>query len=420
MLEDPEHVAFISQTTLSVDETRGIIERLRERFPTIVGPRTDDICYATTNRQAAVRELARECDLVLVIGSRNSSNSQRLVEVARDCGAPAHLIDNAGELDERWLDGVRTVGITSGRERTRVARPGARRRVPRARGHRHLGARGDARGRPLHASEDDSRDSLVTRTLVVSDLHLGTRAGVDVLAREGVRETLLSALEGVDRLILLGDTLELRQTTFREVIDRAAPALRAIGERLEGRTVVVVPGNHDHALAGSWLDRHEHPLGLENRATPQRASHAAQELAGCSRPRSVELAYPGLWVADGVYATHGHYLDLHMTVPTIERVAIAGSGRLTLADRRRWDDVHSPDEYEAVVAPLYAWLHTAAQSGRPSRGRRRRAHRRRLEGAARQRARAHRCARARCGPRSRSRSARSTRRGWARSRARSR
>jgi 4-hydroxy-3-methylbut-2-enyl diphosphate reductase len=113
-LEDPEHVAFISQTTLSVDETRGIIERLRERFPKIVGPRTDDICYATTNRQAAVRKLARECDVVLVIGSRNSSNSQRLVEVASDCGAPAHLIDNAGELDERWLDGARIVGITSG------------------------------------------------------------------------------------------------------------------------------------------------------------------------------------------------------------------------------------------------------------------------------------------------------------------
>ncbi len=109
-----EKVAFISQTTLSVDETRGIIERLRERFPAIVGPRTDDICYATTNRQAAVRKLAVECELVLVIGSRNSSNSLRLVEVARDYGAEAHLLDNSGELDERWLDGVRTLGISSG------------------------------------------------------------------------------------------------------------------------------------------------------------------------------------------------------------------------------------------------------------------------------------------------------------------
>jgi len=113
-LDDPEKVAYISQTTLSVDETRGIIERLRERFPAIVGPRTDDICYATTNRQAAVRQLASVCELVLVIGSRNSSNSLRLVEVARDYGAEAHLIDNARELDETWLDGVRTLGISSG------------------------------------------------------------------------------------------------------------------------------------------------------------------------------------------------------------------------------------------------------------------------------------------------------------------
>jgi 4-hydroxy-3-methylbut-2-enyl diphosphate reductase len=113
-LADPERVAYISQTTLSVDETRGIIDRLRERFPAIIGPRTDDICYATTNRQAAVRQLATECELVLVIGSANSSNSLRLVEVARDYGVQAHLIDNARELEEAWLDGVRVVGISSG------------------------------------------------------------------------------------------------------------------------------------------------------------------------------------------------------------------------------------------------------------------------------------------------------------------
>ncbi len=111
---DPEKVAYISQTTLSVDETRAIINRLRERFPAIIGPRTDDICYATTNRQAAVKQLARECDLVLVIGSRNSSNSNRLVEVAREHGADAHLIDNEAQVKEQWLDGKRVVGITSG------------------------------------------------------------------------------------------------------------------------------------------------------------------------------------------------------------------------------------------------------------------------------------------------------------------
>ncbi len=206
----------------------------------------------------------------------------------------------------------------------------------------------------------------MARTLVVSDLHLGTRAGVDVLARAPVREALLSALDGADRLVLLGDTLELRQTTFREVIERAAPALRAIGERMEGRRIVVVPGNHDHALASAWLARHDHRLGLENRSTPERASDAAAQLAAALAPATVEMAYPGLWLADGVYATHGHYLDLHMTVPTLERIFVAGSGRLTLADRTRWDDVHSPDDYEAVVGPLYAWLHAAAERGQPA------------------------------------------------------
>ncbi len=113
-LKDPEKVAYISQTTLSVDETLSIIRRLRERFPAIIGPRTDDICYATTNRQAAVKQLARESDLVLVIGSRNSSNSNRLVEVAREHGADSYLIDNQTQVSEEWLEGKPVVGITSG------------------------------------------------------------------------------------------------------------------------------------------------------------------------------------------------------------------------------------------------------------------------------------------------------------------
>jgi 4-hydroxy-3-methylbut-2-en-1-yl diphosphate reductase len=113
-VEDPDRVAFISQTTLSVDETRAIIDRLREKFPNITGPRTDDICYATTNRQMAVRQMAGECDLVLVIGSSNSSNSNRLVEVARAHGAESHLIDNEAQVREEWLEGKRVVGISSG------------------------------------------------------------------------------------------------------------------------------------------------------------------------------------------------------------------------------------------------------------------------------------------------------------------
>jgi 4-hydroxy-3-methylbut-2-enyl diphosphate reductase len=111
---DPDRVAYITQTTLSVDETTQIIARLREKFPNVVAPKSDDICYATTNRQIAVKQLARECDLVLVIGSTNSSNSNRLVEVAREGGADSHLIDNAAQVQEEWLDDVDTVGITSG------------------------------------------------------------------------------------------------------------------------------------------------------------------------------------------------------------------------------------------------------------------------------------------------------------------
>jgi 4-hydroxy-3-methylbut-2-enyl diphosphate reductase len=113
-VKDPAKVAYISQTTLSVDETQSIINRLRERFPAITGPRTDDICYATTNRQAAVKQLARESDLVLVIGSRNSSNSNRLVEVAREHGADSYLIDNESQVQVEWLQDKRVVGITSG------------------------------------------------------------------------------------------------------------------------------------------------------------------------------------------------------------------------------------------------------------------------------------------------------------------
>ena len=113
-VDDHDRVAFITQTTLSVDETTEIIARLRQKFPNVVGPKSDDICYATTNRQIAVKQLASECDLVLVIGSTNSSNSNRLVEVAREHGSASHLIDNALQVREEWLEGVDTVGITSG------------------------------------------------------------------------------------------------------------------------------------------------------------------------------------------------------------------------------------------------------------------------------------------------------------------
>ncbi len=113
-VRDPSRVAYVTQTTLSVDETAEIVATLRRRFPAIEGPRSGDICYATTNRQRAVKELVGEIDLLLVIGSGNSSNSNRLVETGRAAGIEAHLIEDEDAIDESWLAGVETVGLTSG------------------------------------------------------------------------------------------------------------------------------------------------------------------------------------------------------------------------------------------------------------------------------------------------------------------
>jgi len=111
---DPEQLAYVTQTTLSVDDTKAVIEALRKRFPSILGPRHDDICYATQNRQDAVRRLGQQCDLVLVVGSPNSSNSNRLRELAEKQGVPAQLIDGAGDIRREWIEGRRQIGVTAG------------------------------------------------------------------------------------------------------------------------------------------------------------------------------------------------------------------------------------------------------------------------------------------------------------------
>ena len=113
-VKDPDKLAYVTQTTLSVDDTREIIDALKRKFPSIVGPDTKDICYATQNRQRAVRELAEQVDMILVIGAPNSSNSNRLREIAEELGVKSHLIENAGQLDPKWLDGVKSVGVTAG------------------------------------------------------------------------------------------------------------------------------------------------------------------------------------------------------------------------------------------------------------------------------------------------------------------
>src|SRR5207247_551680 len=113
-VRDPEHLAFVTQTTLSMDDTAETVAALRQRFPGLATPRKEDICYATQNRQDAVKKLLEQCDVLLVVGSRSSSNSNRLRELADRAGVPGYLIDGPGELRAEWLEGKRAVGVTAG------------------------------------------------------------------------------------------------------------------------------------------------------------------------------------------------------------------------------------------------------------------------------------------------------------------
>jgi hypothetical protein len=187
--------------------------------------------------------------------------------------------------------------------------------------------------------------------------------------RDGAADALFNALEGVDRLVLLRDALTLRNRPVTEVLEASEPFFAALGDALAGRELIIVPGNHDHALIGRWLARREGALSLEHRGTPKRASDLAAALAAqLGQGANVVFAYPGVWLREDVYATHGHYLDVHMTVPTFERLAIAASGKIALGGPRRWNDVHSPDDYEALLSPVYSWAQSAAQSGRTAQG----------------------------------------------------
>lgn len=206
-------------------------------------------------------------------------------------------------------------------------------------------------------------------TLVISDLHLGIRSRSDVLTRPDALNVLLERLDGVDRLVLLGDTLELRHGPTRDALAAAEPVMRAIGDALGAAPeIVLVPGNHDHAIAAGWLDwrgRRDEPgpLGLEERVAADRGSWIAKRLAGWLSPAPVEIAYPGLWLRDDVYACHGHYLDAHVAIPTLERLAAGVMGRMVGAI----PDPATPDDYEAILAPLYALSQASGQRGAPQR-----------------------------------------------------
>ena len=207
------------------------------------------------------------------------------------------------------------------------------------------------------------------RTLVISDLHFGLRGGTEALRRAAGLGALLERLDGVDRLVLLGDVLELRHGPTRDALATAEPVLRAIGDALGPQgDVVIVPGNHDHAIGAGWLDwrgrrQEPDPLALDERVPADRASWIAKRLASFLAPASVEVAYPGLWLREDVYAMHGHYADVHLLVPTLERLAAGVMARMVGAV----PDPAAPDDYEALLGPLYALSQASAQRGTPGR-----------------------------------------------------
>src|SRR4051812_2339839 len=202
------------------------------------------------------------------------------------------------------------------------------------------------------------------RTLVVSDLHLGTARGADLLRRPDLRAPLLEWRAPGDRLVILGDGLELREAAHRDAAAIAAPffseAGRAVGARGE---ILVLGGNHDHGLVAGWIDARlqSEPsgfLGLSEPIMPEAAGPLATRLAEHARPARLSLAYPGAWLREDVYAIHGHYSDLHATVPTFERLAAGAMARWVV---KLPEDGARPDDYEAALAPLYAWMHTLTQ-----------------------------------------------------------
>jgi hypothetical protein len=186
-----------------------------------------------------------------------------------------------------------------------------------------------------------------------------------VLRRDRPRAALSRALAECDRLVLLGDTLELRHGPMREALEAAEPVVRELaGALAPGAEVVIVPGNHDHRLLRGWLERRAgepapQPLGLDA-PVDWRDGEPLATLAGWLAPAGVRASYPGVWLRDDVYATHGHYGDVHTTVPLLERLGAGLMMRLSGASNGR---PRRAEDYEAVLAPMYVWIDTVAQAG---------------------------------------------------------
>lgn len=198
------------------------------------------------------------------------------------------------------------------------------------------------------------------RTAVVSDLHLGGLAGVDA-AREGDgRAALLRGLADAERVVLLGDVVELRERPLAAALEFVRPLVEELGRALAGRRVVLVPGNHDHAFAEPWLTRLRlagEELGSAGDWPVEPGDGAAGRLAEWMPEVELTLAYPGLWLRPDAYVTHGHYLDLHLTVPRLESIAASAMGRITGLGR----NATSAADYETILAPLYAFYDGLAQ-----------------------------------------------------------
>jgi hypothetical protein len=201
-------------------------------------------------------------------------------------------------------------------------------------------------------------------TAIVSDLHLGAFSEADVARAPEVRERLLEALSGADRVVLLGDLLELRERALPDLLGLVRPFFEAMGHATGGRRVVLVPGNHDHPLAEPWLVRRRLDAGDLAPQSVWPVEHddgVAGRIAAWMPDTEVSLAYPGVWLRPDVYAIHGHYLDLHLTVPRLESIAAAVMGRITGLGR----DCRSAADYEAVLAPIYTLHFSLAQSMSP-------------------------------------------------------
>lgn len=197
------------------------------------------------------------------------------------------------------------------------------------------------------------------KTAIISDLHLGVTSGGDVLRDPEIRAVLLEELRGAERLVLLGDIVELRERPLGAALEHALPFFAELGAAVGDIEVILTPGNHDARFAEPLLDRlslEEAPLPLDATEGPTAGPPAA--IAAALSPARLRIAYPGVWLREDVYATHGHYMDLHLRLPRAECVILAGVSRVSgplLPDRA------APADYERIVRPLYGLAFGAAQ-----------------------------------------------------------